>query len=173
MLNRLHVISLGAIGSMSLVAAVITPPSPSPAPAKVKAEASPTETAGAEVLSADGMVLKADSAGQFHIEARVNGGPVKFLIDTGADMVALTEDEAANLGLQIMPDEFQPIMQTASGTGLAARVKLNDVEIAGIRLQGVDAVVVKDLPINLMGQSVLKQLGSIEMKGNTMVLHPQ
>lgn len=174
MINRLHIISLSAIGSMSLLAAMISPrPATVPVKHLAATRAEPTQTSEAEITSVDGLVLKADGAGQFHIEANVNGGPVQFLVDTGADVVAITEEQAAGLGLQIMPDQFQPIMQTASGTGLAARVVLDNVEIAGVRLHGVDAVVVKGLPVNLMGQSVLKQLGSVEMKGDTMVLHPR
>lgn len=155
---------------MSLAAALITPYARKP---EAKAEAAPTEQA--QVAMADGrdVVLKADDAGQFHIESEINHVPVAFMIDTGANMVALTEAQAADLGLMIMPDDFQPNMQTASGVGYGASVTLDRLEIAGTELRNVDAVVVKDLPLNLMGQSVLKQLGSVEMKGDTMVLKPK
>ncbi|MEQ1497291.1 MAG: TIGR02281 family clan AA aspartic protease [Novosphingobium sp.] len=170
MLNRLHVISLGAVGSMSLAAAMLTPYAQK---APAKAVAVPTEKAQMAVGDGREVVLKADAAGQFQIESLINGAPVGFLIDTGANMVALTEAQAADLGLMVMPDDFQPNMQTASGTGYSASVHLDRLEIAGIELHDVEAVVVRDLPINLMGQSVLKQLGSVEMKGDTMVLRPK
>lgn len=61
-------------------------------------------------------------------------------------------------------------MQTASGVGYGAPVTLDEVEVAGQRLQGVDAVVVRGLATNLLGQSVLRQLGSVELKGDKMVI---
>lgn len=171
MLNRLHIISLSAVGSMSLLAAFITPhPGKKSAPV-----AQPSESGAADEAIGTGreMVLRADEAGQFHIESQINGAPVSFLIDTGANMVALTEAQAADLGLMVMPDDFQPNMQTASGVGYGAPVRLDRIEVGGFELRNVDAVVVKDLDINLLGQSVLKELGSVEMKGDTMVLRPK
>ena len=171
MLNRLHVISLTAVGSMSLAAAMITPhTSKKSAPAEIAPTATPTQEM---IGTGREMLLKADAAGQFHIEAQINSAPVSFLIDTGANMVALTEAQAADLGLMVMPDDFQPNMQTASGVGYSAPVHLDRIEIGGFELRNVEAVVVRDLPINLLGQSVLKQLGSVEMQGDTMVLRPK
>ena len=171
MLNRLHLISLTAVGSMSLAAAMLTPHTgKKPAPVDV----APTEAPRQEMIGTGReMLLKADAAGQFHIEAQINSAAVSFLIDTGANMVALTEAQAADLGLMVMPDDFQPNMQTASGVGYSAPVHLDRIEIGGFELRNVDAVVVRDLPINLLGQSVLKQLGSVEMQGDTMVLRPK
>ncbi|WP_309621380.1 TIGR02281 family clan AA aspartic protease [Novosphingobium sp.] len=171
MLNRLHVISLTAVGSMSLAAAMITPHTGKKPVPVINA---PSETPTQEMIGTGReMLLKADAAGQFHIEAQINSAPVSFLIDTGANMVALTEAQAAELGLMMMPDDFQPNMQTASGVGYSAPVHLDRIEIGGFELRDVEAVVVRDLPINLLGQSVLKQLGSVEMQGDTMVLKPK
>ncbi|WP_309753113.1 TIGR02281 family clan AA aspartic protease [Novosphingobium sp.] len=171
MLNRLHVISLTAVGSMSLAAAMITPHTGKKPVPVINA---PSETPTQEMIGTGReMLLKADAAGQFHIEAQINSAPVSFLIDTGANMVALTEAQAAELGLMMMPDDFQPNMQTASGVGYSAPVHLDRIEFGGFELRDVEAVVVRDLPINLLGQSVLKQLGSVEMQGDTMVLRPK
>lgn len=171
MLNRLHIISLSAVGSMSLLAAFITPHTgKKPVPVTQPSE---TQTADQATGTGREMLLRADEAGQFHIESQINGAPVSFLIDTGANMVALTEAQAADLGLMVMPDDFQPNMQTASGVGYGAPVHLDRLEVGGFELHNVDAVVVKDLEINLLGQSVLKELGSVEMKGDTMVLRPK
>ncbi len=162
MLNRLHIISLSAIGSMSLAAALITPRvGTAPKPVEPK----PTEAAQMATGMGGEVALKADETGQFHIDTMINGAPVTFLVDTGANMVALTEAQAEELGLSVLPEDFEPNMQTASGTGYSAPVHLERLEIAGIELRDVDAVVVRDLGINLMGQSVLRKLGSVEMKG--------
>lgn len=117
------------------------------------------------------LVLHRDDTGQFHVNAQVNGETVKFLIDTGADMLALTPEEAETLGLDV--GEMQPIMRTASGVGYGALVTIDEIEVAGAVLHNVDAVVVQDLPVNLLGQTVLSKLGGVELKGDQMVLRPR
>lgn len=171
MLNRLHVISLSAVGLMSLMAALITPRPDTKPPPGARPDAGQT----AAVMADDGheVLIKADTAGQFHLQAQINGTPVSFLIDTGANMVALTQTQAAELGLMLMPDDFKPVLQTASGVGYGAPVHLDRVELGGVELRDVDAMVIRDLEINLLGQSVLRQLGAVEMRGDTMVLRPR
>ncbi|MDE2561538.1 MAG: TIGR02281 family clan AA aspartic protease [Sphingomonadales bacterium] len=110
--------------------------------------------------------------GQFHMTAQVNGGDTSFLVDTGADMVALTVDEADRLGIFVDRSSFQPILRTASGTGYGQRVRLDSVEIGGRELTDVDAVVVQGLQTNLLGQSVLRQLGRVELRGDRLVIEP-
>ena len=46
-------------------------------------------------------MLKRGSSGQFHLSGEVNGQAVRFLVDTGADVVALTEDSAEAIGIQV------------------------------------------------------------------------
>ena len=76
----------------------------------------------------DAMVLQRDGSGQFHIEAQVDGQDAQFLVDTGADIVALTVDEAERLGYPVEPADFVPMMQTASGTGNGTIVHLDRME---------------------------------------------
>ena len=158
-------IALAAVGAMCLVA-VFMVPRPRAAPVAI-ASAKPERKTGAEAL-----MLRRDSSGQFRLEASVNGVPVEFLVDTGADIVALTEEEAANLNLSVFEGDFQPAMQTASGVGYGAKVRLDEMEVAGERLRDVEAVVVKGLTVNLLGQSALRKLGSVQLKGDRMIIRP-
>lgn len=116
--------------------------------------------------------LDRDASGQFHLPGRINGRDAEFLVDTGADLVALGEGEAARLGLNVTPDQFRPIMRTASGTGMAALVRIERLEVAGRELHDVPAVVMQGLTVNLLGQSALKQLGKVELAGDRMVIKP-
>ena len=162
---RLYIIALAAVGMMGLVA-VFMVPRPSAAPVAIaSASAKPEHKSATEAL-----MLQRDSSGQFHLEATVNGLPVEFLVDTGADIVAVTEEEAANLGLNVVEGDFQPVMQTASGVGYGAKVRLDEVEVAGERLRDVEAMVVKGLTVNLLGQSALRKLGSVQLKGDSMII---
>lgn len=111
-----------------------------------------------------------DSGGQFHLDVDVGGEPVRFLVDTGADVVALTEDDADRLGLRPDSSEYRPMLQTASGTGMAAPVEIERLTIGGRELTGVEAVVVPDLPVSLLGQSVLRRLGSVTLQGDRLII---
>jgi len=111
-----------------------------------------------------------DGLGQFHLDVDVGGEPVRFLIDTGADVVALTEDDADQLGLKPDPGAFRPMLQTASGRGMAAPVEIDRMTIGGHELVGVEAVVVPDLPVSLLGQSALRRLGSVTLQGDRLII---
>ncbi len=167
-MQRLYFFALSAIGAMCLLAAFFAPGSGT-ATSKIPVAATTPKTAEPD---SDALLLLRDGSGQFHMTARVNGDEIEFLVDTGADMVALTEDEAQKLGLGLSPDDFVPMMQTASGVGNGATVRLNEIDVGGMVLRDVDAVVVQGLTTNLLGQSVLRQLGGIELKGDKMVIHP-
>ena len=118
----------------------------------------------------DAMVLQRDRSGQFRIEAQVDGQSAEFLVDTGADIVALTVDEAERLGYPVDPTSFVPMMQTASGTGNGTIVHIDRLEVAGAEFHDIDAVVLDGLPVNLLGQSVLAKLGQVSLEGDRMVI---
>ena len=163
---RLYIMALTAVGIMGLIA-VLAVPRPGAAPVALASAKPERQSAG----TTEALLLERDASGQFHLEASVNGTPVEFLVDTGADIVALTEQAALNLGLNVSEGDFQPVMKTASGVGYGAQIKLDELEVAGERLRDVDAVVVKGLAVNLLGQSALRKLGSVQLKGDSMIIH--
>lgn len=173
-MNRLLTMAFSAILCMGLLAlffgkAAQTVPKDEPLPAS----SSPTDDkalAVSDVGEGEALVLERTGSGQFHIDGKVNGTQMPFLIDTGADVVALTTNAAQDAGIFVDPTTMEPMMQTASGTGKAARVKLDRLEIAGREFENLDVVVMEGLQTNLLGQSVLRQLGRIELKGDRMVI---
>ena len=118
------------------------------------------------------VTLTRDSSGHFAISGMINGHSAPFLIDTGADYVSIPADQAPQYGIYVRPDQFQPIMRTASGVGMAAVVHVDDLYVAGVELHNVDAVVAQGLDRNLLGQSALRQLGKVSLQGDEMVIAP-
>ncbi|MCA1661625.1 MAG: TIGR02281 family clan AA aspartic protease [Novosphingobium sp.] len=118
----------------------------------------------------EAMVLTRGGGGQFHLTAQVDGQDTEFLVDTGADMVALTVEEAERLGFSVDPSQFVPLTRTASGTGYGAVIRLGTLEVAGGEFREVEAMVLDGLPVNLLGQSVLSQLGQVSLEGDRMVI---
>ncbi len=164
-MHRLYIITLAAVGMMGLLAMFVAP-RPSAAPVAVASASAEPE----RKMESEALLLRRDSSGQFHLEASVNSTPVAFLVDTGADVVALTEEQAANLGLNVVEGDFQAVMKTASGVGYGAQIRLDEMEVAGERLRDVEAVVVKGLTVNLLGQSALRKLGSVQLQGDSMII---
>jgi len=117
------------------------------------------------------VVISRGDDGQFHLDIDVNGQPVPFMVDTGADMVALTIEDARRIGIVVEPQQFQPVGMGAGGPVRGQPVRLDTLKVAGHEIVGIDAVVVDGLTQNLLGQSVLRQMGSLQLSGDTMTLN--
>ncbi len=166
---RLLSLALGCIVAMAIAATVLTSPSAKPDAAKLPTMAQ----AAAKVrppASIDDTEIARDASGKFHLGAMVNGQDTQFLLDTGADIVALSVADAERLGIDIDRDAFVPIAETASGTGNGARIRIDRIEVAGQEFHDVDAIVIDGLRDNLLGQSLLRRLGKVEMQGDKIVI---
>ena len=124
----------------------------------------------ANAAEGSALVLNRDSEGQFTLNAQVNGQTTNFLIDTGADAVALTVDEAERLGLPVDQESFGPMGQSASGTAYGTIVEVDDLSIAGQEFHNIEVVVIDGLETNLLGQPVLRRLGKVSLHGDRMTI---
>jgi aspartyl protease family protein len=106
------------------------------------------------------VVLNPDRGGHFQVEARVDGWPVDLVVDTGASLIALRESEAARLGIRPSAADYKVKVSTANGVGRAALVELHAVDINGIVVRDVKALVHPDasLSVNLLGMSFLSRV---------------
>jgi aspartyl protease family protein len=98
--------------------------------------------------------------GHFQTEASVDGRRIDFLVDTGATTIALRESDAARLGIRTTPRDYTMRTATANGIVKVAPAELNRVEIGGVIVRNVMAVVIPDesLGQNLLGMSFLSKL---------------
>jgi len=108
----------------------------------------------------------------FYVRAEVNRSPSRFLIDTGASFVALRDSDARAAGIYTAYADFTYPVQTANGETKAAFVTLEEVEIEGLRIEGVKAFILQDdqLSVNLLGMSFLSRLESVEARKGELVL---
>ena len=86
------------------------------------------------------VTLQADARGQFIALGSINGRSVRFLVDTGATVIALPPAEAQRLGIDYLRGQ-RGRMQTANGAIDVYRVKLDSVRVGDIEASNVDAVV--------------------------------
>lgn len=113
-----------------------------------------------------------DRQGHFRVEARVEGRRLDFMIDTGASVIALTASDAARLGVRPVQNDFTARVRTANGVIKAAPIQLASVEVGGLTVRDVPALVLPDdaLSENLLGLSFLSRLRRFEYARGRMVL---
>jgi len=139
-----------------------SPWSPDPAPGEGRA--------GAGNVFVQPTVIARDGHGRFQLTGTINGRSHEFLVDTGADLVAIPVEEAAGLGIVVSSDQFRPILRTASGTANGAVVRIASLTVGGHELRDVEGVVVEGLDSVLLGQSALHRLGKVEIENDHMVI---
>lgn len=126
--------------------------------------------ADTSVNSQPSLTLYANPQGHFVSECKINGAPLKFLIDTGATTVALNSGDAQFANIDYKKGE--PVfVNTANGVVTAYRVTIANLKIGSITLSQVDASVLEggSPSVVLMGMSALKRM-EINHQGNSMTL---
>jgi aspartyl protease family protein len=113
-----------------------------------------------------------DARGHFATEGRIDGQRIAFMVDTGASVIALNESSAARFGLRPSRNDYRATVTTANGTVKAAPTRLAMVDIGGLIVRDVDAMVLPDeaLSENLLGLSFLSKLKRFEYANGKMVL---
>jgi aspartyl protease family protein len=158
--------AMGGARVLTAMAANNSAPQPAVAVATVATDAPPA----APIESGEASIAKSTD-GHFWANAEVDGHPVRFLIDTGATAVALTADDARNLGIDPSSLQYQYTVMTANGPAKAAQVKLGLVSVGRAQVSGVDAFVIdKGLETSLLGMSYLGRLARFEATPDALVL---
>jgi len=114
--------------------------------------------------------LQRESNGHFFVHGEVNGQIARFVVDTGASMVALTVEDAERLGVKFDPADFEIVGTGASGAVRGQMVELDRVIVEGREVTQVSGAVLEGLEVSLLGQSFLSRIGSVQMSGDVMIL---
>ncbi len=142
-------------------------PSSAPKTVAASAVADPAPSTSSRTI-----VVPRDSRGHFQVDARVDGRRMSFMVDTGASTIALTQSAAGQLGIHPAQREFTVSVRTANGSVRAAPVRLSMVEVGGLIVRDVAALVAPDeaLNENLLGLSFLTKLRRFEYANGKLVL---
>jgi aspartyl protease family protein len=166
------------VAGLALAASIIVPkyatqlhgaaPASSTAPRLMAAQ----PAAAPAVSDSRSVVIPPSGNGHFQVEGRVDGRRLNFMVDTGASVIALTERDAAMLGIHPTAQDYRALVKTANGTVRAAPVELNMVEIDDLVVRNVAAMVLPDsaLSDNLLGLSFLQRLRRFEYADGKLVL---
>jgi len=107
---------------------------------------------------------------QYISKALVNGVSTEVLVDTGANTVAMSSLQARALKLDYLRGR-PSVVRTASGESRAYSVLLHSVDVGGIQVNGVQAVVIEgSYPETvLLGMTFLKHV-DLREKGDILYL---
>ena len=101
------------------------------------------------------IVLTADGAGHFFTAGAINGKAVRFVVDTGATTVSMSQDEADRLGLDYKNGP-RGMSRTANGVVPFYRTSLSSVRIGDVQVYNVEASVLPgQMGYILLGNSFL------------------
>ncbi len=128
-------------------------------------------------ISAEVRIHMEQEGGVYKVPCEVNGLKLKFIFDTGAASVCISQTYAEMMlenGYLDKSDILGKSQSTiADGSNIDnVVINLRKVEIGGLSLENVSAVVVptQNAPL-LLGQSVIQRLGKVSIDGEYLVIH--
>lgn len=109
--------------------------------------------------------------GHYYLTATINGTPLRFVVDTGATDMVLTRADAEAAGLSSDSLNYLGRASTANGDVRTAYVRLDEVELGGVRDTDVPAVVNEgEMRQSLLGMGYLQRWGRIEITNGELIL---
>ena len=129
------------------------------------------------VASAQVTIQMEKDGGVYKVPCTVNGVKMKFIFDTGAAMVCISQNMAQFLldGDYLSIDDIVGTGQSQVADGSLVNhveIILRDIEIGGMHLRNVKAIVTEgqNAPL-LLGQTAISELGRVTIDGNRLLVH--
>lgn len=124
------------------------------------------------VLRQNGQIVVARAPDDhFYLTLDIGSTPVRFMVDTGASTVVLSDRDTDRLGIDRRGLAFFGSAQTANGTIRTARITLRDVRLDGEPLGDLPTSVGDGpLGISLLGMDFLNRFEKVEMSRDRLVL---
>ena len=117
--------------------------------AQVNLGGAPSDGGGSQI------VLTASGGGHFLTAGSINGKAVRFIVDTGATNVSMSQAEADRLGIDYRQGQ-RGLANTANGTVAAYRISLGVVRVGDVQVYNVDATIsASQMEYVLLGNSFL------------------
>ncbi|MEM9786176.1 MAG: TIGR02281 family clan AA aspartic protease [Pseudomonadota bacterium] len=109
--------------------------------------------------------------GHYYLTLDVNDVPIRFVVDTGATQVVLSQDDARRVGIDPLSLSYFGFAQTANGVVRTAQVQIDTVALGPMQDYNVDAVVNGGtMSASLLGMTYLGLYDRIEISGGQLVL---
>ncbi|MBO4721626.1 MAG: retroviral-like aspartic protease family protein [Muribaculaceae bacterium] len=128
-------------------------------------------------LNAEVRIHMEKEGGVYKVPCKVNGLKMKFIFDTGAATVCMSSSYAEMMleNGYLEKTDIKGVSQSTIADGSVIDnvvINLREIEIAGLTIENVTAIVVptQNAPL-LLGQSVIQKLGRVSIDGEDLVIH--
>ncbi len=109
--------------------------------------------------------------GHYYLTLDINDAPVRFVVDTGATSMVLTQEDALRVGLTDEDIIFFSEAMTANGPVRTAPVRLDDVSLGPFHDTNVRAFVNEgEMSKSLLGMEYLNLFARLEINGGRLIL---
>lgn len=128
---------------------------------------------GAQVRISDTgqIVVPRARDGHYYLTIGVNGADLRFVVDTGATDIVLTQSDAVRAGLDLDRLSYLGRANTANGEVRTAFVRLDAVQLGDVTDRDVPAVVNGgEMEQSLLGMGYLQRWGRLEIANNELIL---
>jgi aspartyl protease family protein len=107
----------------------------------------------------------------YYLTLDINEAPIRFVVDTGATDMVLTQADARRAGIDPASLNYLGTANTANGEVRTAFVRLNTVTLGPVTDSNVPAVVNQgQMQQSLLGMGYLQRWGRIEITGGELIL---
>lgn len=125
----------------------------------------------AVVLSNGGLQLQRQRDGHFYADGNINGQPVRFMVDTGASSIAVTDALAQRAGLE---GGQMVQFQTANGPRMGRLVRAQNIQVGPLQVRNLTVgtgYTGRSAQDALLGQNFLRQF-QVSIQGDVLELRP-
>ena len=117
------------------------------------------------------IALRRADDGHFYARVRINGTEIRFMVDTGATNLVLSQQDARRIGLAMDSLNYVLPTNTANGRVYGAGVVLDRVELGGFVDTDVRAMVNGGrMNDSLLGMTYLDRFRSFSVEGDRLLL---
>ena len=107
--------------------------------------------------------------GHFWVDAKVNGEPVRFLIDSGATMTTIDRQTARRVGVAVSPRADQ-VVRTGNGIVRVSSGRAEQIEVGGIARNDLGLQIAEHDNLNVLGMNFLSSLSRWGVEGRWLIL---
>lgn len=128
-----------------------------------------TEATGEPIVAGREVRIPMAIDGHFWIDGRINGTPIKFLVDSGATMTTIDRASAIKAGAQVS-DARDQVVRTGNGFIKVASGRAQRLQVETIERDNIGLHVVEDDDLNVLGMNFLSTLTRWSVEGRWLIL---
>ena len=128
-----------------------------------------TEATGEPMVAGSEVRIPMAVDGHFWVDAKINGAPVKFLVDSGATVTTIDRASAIRSGA-VASDARDQLVRTGNGFIKVARGSAQRLEVATIERENIRLHIVDGDDMNVLGMNFLSTLTRWSVDGRWLIL---